>query len=436
MKILCVAEKPSAAKEIAKILSQEQYRSRSTDEKYIRNMDFDYKLSNNQIVQMTMTSVLGHLLELDFASEYRSWRSCAPIALFDAPIVKSVNKNCVKVERNLCAEIRGVQQIMIWTDCDREGEGIGAEVVEVCRKVNPRITVLRARFSSFTHAEIHHAARNPIQLDMNQAQAVEARSELDLRIGAAFTRFQTLKFQTMFHELDKKVISYGSCQFPTLGFVVDRFQQIQSFVSEDFWRIDVTYAHPDPAEAGHVVQFNWARGRLFDRLFCFVLYEQCVEQPMARVFKVSGKDTSKWKPYPLTTVEMQKVGVRVLRMSSSKIMEVAERLYTRGLISYPRTETDQFDKGFDFRNMIEKQTGDQHWGQFAQGCHLVPSHLAFSMVLLACPAMGKTMTRRILQSIPLGMRTTCRMMNGMFSSLWCVGSLGLVQRMQRGSRRA
>lgn len=44
---------------------------------------------------------------------------------------------------------------------------------------------------------------------MNQAMAVEARSELDLRIGAAFTRFQTLTFQPMFAELDQKMISYG-----------------------------------------------------------------------------------------------------------------------------------------------------------------------------------------------------------------------------------
>ena len=51
------------------------------------------------------------------------------------------------------------------------------------------------------------------------------RSELDLRIGAVFTRFQTLRLQKLFPaHLADKLVSYGSCQFPTLGFVVERFK--------------------------------------------------------------------------------------------------------------------------------------------------------------------------------------------------------------------
>ena len=49
--------------------------------------------------------------------------------------------------------------------------------------------------------------------------------ELDLRIGAAFTRFQTMRLQKLFPEsLTNKLVSYGSCQFPTMGFVVERFK--------------------------------------------------------------------------------------------------------------------------------------------------------------------------------------------------------------------
>lgn len=52
------------------------------------------------------------------------------------------------------------------------------------------------------------------------------RSELDLRVGACFTRFQTLRYQAMFPVvLDQKIVSYGGCQFPTLGFVVDQFKK-------------------------------------------------------------------------------------------------------------------------------------------------------------------------------------------------------------------
>lgn len=56
--------------------------------------------------------------------------------------------------------------------------------------------------------------------------------------GAAFTRFQTLRLQKVFPDvLRDQLISYGSCQFPTLGFVVERYKQVQAFVPEPFWKI-------------------------------------------------------------------------------------------------------------------------------------------------------------------------------------------------------
>lgn len=50
-------------------------------------------------------------------------------------------------------------------------------------------------------------------------------------------------------------------------------------------------------------------------------------------------------------------------LTSSK---VAEALYTKGFISYPRTETDQFDKGIDLKKLVEKQYPDNSWGQYAR----------------------------------------------------------------------
>jgi len=56
--------------------------------------------------------------------------------------------------------------------------------------------------------------------------------------GAAFTRFQTMRLQQVFPDvLADQLISYGSCQFPTLGFVVERYKQVQAFVAEPFWKI-------------------------------------------------------------------------------------------------------------------------------------------------------------------------------------------------------
>jgi DNA topoisomerase IA len=62
---------------------------------------------------------------------------------------------------------------------------------------------------------------------------------MEIVIGASFTRFQTLRLSKLFpNVLDQVLISYGSCQFPTLGFVVERYKSIQDFISENFWKIE------------------------------------------------------------------------------------------------------------------------------------------------------------------------------------------------------
>lgn len=175
---------------------------------------------------------------------------------------------------------------------------------------------------------------------------------------------QTLSLQHMIpqREDDRKVISYGSCQFPTLGFVVDRYLRVRNFVPERFWYIKLLHE-----KDGISVKFTWRRGHLFDRMAVIILLEKCISSKVAKVIKMSKKPTKKWKPLPLTTVELQKMGSRFLRMTSQEAMTAAESLYTKGWISYPRTETDQFDSGMDLRRLVERQQQDNRWGEFAQG---------------------------------------------------------------------
>lgn len=216
--------------------------------------------------------------------------------------------------------------------------------------------------STDPRSHVIQAAQNPIDLDDRQANAVATRIELDLRIGAAFTRLQTLNLKSLGDLLSDKIISYGSCQFPTLGFVVDRYFRVKRFKPEMFWNIKVTHIRD-----GVTVCFAWARVHLFDHAIVTIIFEKCLDARLARVNKVQKKPTSKWRPLPLTTVELQMQGSRFLRMDSKKVMKIAEQLYQRGWISYPRTETDQFTGDFDLRSFIEKQTQDNHWGAYAQG---------------------------------------------------------------------
>jgi DNA topoisomerase-3 len=136
--------------------------------------------------------------------------------------------------------------------------------------------------------------------NQNDANAVDARQEIDLRIGSAYTRFQTMRLRNKFAGLGENVISYGPCQFPTLGFVVDRYWRIQKFKEEKFWyKIFFCYSHffryikCNIKRPEGVADFTWQRHRLFDRFSCIVLYEICAESPMATVIKIDAKEKPK-----------------------------------------------------------------------------------------------------------------------------------------------
>ncbi|XP_037958363.1 DNA topoisomerase 3-alpha [Teleopsis dalmanni] len=361
MKYLNVAEKNDAAKTIAGLLSRGSANRRNGLSVYNKIYDFETTVAGRKC-KMVMTSVSGHLLHLEFLQSYRNWRNVDPQSLFDAPVRKSCGEDYLPIKRTLEREIRSCQGLIVWTDCDREGENIGVEIVDVCRAIKPNITVHRAIFSEITTAAVKRALQQLKTPDLKQSDAVDVRTELDLRTGAAITRFQTMRLQRLFPEkIAEKLISYGSCQIPTLGFVVERYKEIEAFVSEPFWKIKVIHTIDDLT-----VEFAWARNRLFDKQICEDYLLLCLADPRAAVENVTVKPKSKWRPTPMDTVEMEKLGSRKLKLSAKETMTIAEKLYTKGIISYPRTETNIFSKEIDLRSLVEQQTSHDNWGSFAQ----------------------------------------------------------------------
>lgn len=95
-----------------------------------------------------------------------------------------------------------------------------------------------------TSADVE-GAMNRLDHGLNECdvKAVDVRQEVDLRVGAAFTRFQTLLLQNRWPETSNTVLSFGPCQFPTLGFIVQRWWEYQAHTSEDFWRLKLEHTY-------------------------------------------------------------------------------------------------------------------------------------------------------------------------------------------------
>ena len=190
------------------------------------------------------------------------------------------------------------------------------------------------------------------------------------------------------------IISYGPCQFPTLGFIVQRAWEIYAHVPETFWSIHLTHiasAAPPPAQQGpgsgsrqvpmgaHAhgrggrggrgvpCEFQWQRKRVFDVGVARALHAPCaLPGTEAAVESIDERPTYKYPPHPLSTIEFAKKASSYLRIGSHQAMKIAEDLYQTGFISYPRTETDVFSPDFDLRAIAEQHTTHPQWGAYAQ----------------------------------------------------------------------
>lgn len=260
----------------------------------------------------------------------------------------------------LAHEAKGCDYLILWLDCDKEGENICFEVVEAVsasiRNVRSNQVTYRAKFSAITDKDIKFAMANLIHPNENEAKSVDARQELDLRIGCAFTRYQTKFFQGRYGNLDSSLISFGPCQTPTLGFCVQRHDEIQTFKPESFWYVQVTVGDPE-------TKLEWSRIRIFEKEIAMIFFNKVKDLKEATVESVSSKDNFRSKPVALNTVELMRSASAGLGIGPHVAMQIAEKLYTQGYISYPRTETTNYPTNFDLRGVLKTLEKSGEFGE-------------------------------------------------------------------------
>lgn len=177
--VLMVAEKPSLAASLASILSNGSNSSRKgTPHQSNLQITPPFSGSNgicsvhewNGTFQGTparfkMTSVCGHVMGVDFISKYNNWDRVDPVELFSCPIEKKEATAKFKMPMFLSNEAKGCENLVLWLDCDKEGENICFEVMNcVARSMNGDVysnkVTFRARFSAITDKDIKAAFNN------------------------------------------------------------------------------------------------------------------------------------------------------------------------------------------------------------------------------------------------------------------------------------
>jgi DNA topoisomerase-3 len=147
LQILMVAEKPSISESIAQILSKNKFK---THKGTVPVHEFEGTFQG-QYAHYKSTSVIGHIYSTDFAPEYQNWEKTNPVDLFDAPVRKVEANPKAHICRHLQNQAKGADVLILWLDCDREGENICFEVIENTRKWMKRdAEVYRARFSGMS----------------------------------------------------------------------------------------------------------------------------------------------------------------------------------------------------------------------------------------------------------------------------------------------
>jgi len=343
---LIVTEKNIAAERIAKILGNGKVKIEKNYTVPIYNFTEDGHPTS-------VIGLKGHILKADFPEEYNNWQSVSPESLIDAKIVKvPTQKQIIKALQKLGKD---ADEVIIATDFDREGELIGVDALSLIKDVNPNVAARRARFSAITKTEISRAFEHPENLYFNLAQAGEARQDIDLIWGATLTRFISL----VSSRLGRQFLSVGRVQSPTLALIVQKEKEREAFVVEPYWQIKATYEHDgEKFLASHKIEKFW------DKEEALKVLEKINGAKSGKVISATKTQRETAPPAPFNTTAFLSAAASI-GISTANAMRIAESLYMRGLISYPRVDNTVYPPSLNLREILEMLMASPQFGMMA-----------------------------------------------------------------------
>ncbi|MFO7991249.1 MAG: DNA topoisomerase I [Thermoplasmata archaeon] len=334
MNILVICEKNSAASRISYLLSDGDLKKKY----YYRIPHFQFpKDEDNYYV----IGLRGHIVEYDYPEKYNNWSKVDEEDLIQVEPEKSITESRIVA---LLTKLGGeVDRAIVATDYDREGELIGLEAVRLLLVENPNVEVKRAKFSSLSKSEVSRAFENLTDVDENLAESAETRQIVDLAWGAVLTRF----LSKTAGQYGRDFISAGRVQSPTLALIVDREMEIEDFEPEAYWQVTAEL------EKDITFKANYEEERIWDEERAENIFELVEDAKSAKTLTFNEETEDKWPWPPFNTTQFLSEATK-LGISPAQAMKTAENLYTRGWISYPRTENTVYPSSLNLRYHLEK----------------------------------------------------------------------------------
>jgi DNA topoisomerase-1 len=255
--------------------------------------------------------------------------------------------------------LKGADGLILATDPDREGEAISWHILDVLRQkkaLKKDTPVQRVVFNAITKDAVTTAMAHPRDVDMPLVDAYLARRALDYLVGFTLSPILWRKLPGS--------RSAGRVQSVALRLVSDREAEIEKFKAEEYWSVEAALSQNGK---GFVARLFSVDGKKTDKLDIktgedAAALKRLIEAGQFNVSNVEKKPTKR-NPYaPFTTSSLQQDASSRLGLSPSRTMQIAQRLYEDGLITYMRTDAVQMaPEGIAMaRSVIGKYYGDEY----------------------------------------------------------------------------
>ena len=308
---VCIAEKPSVAREIAAVLGATTKRD-------------GYYEGNGYAVTYTF----GHLCTLyepvDYKPYWKSWDLNNLPMLPDKFQVKVANNDGIKKQFKIVKSLFDKAEVVInCGDAGQEGELIQRWVIT---KANYKGKVQRLWISSLTTEAIKEGFKNlkPSENYDNLYYAGFSRSIGDWLLGINATRLYTVK-----HGGYKQVLSVGRVQTPTLAMLVNRFKEIENFVPQPYWELQTLYRD---------TLFSYEEGRFLKMEDGEILANKVKEHEFEIVSTTKKKGTE-YAPKLFDLTGLQVYCNTKFGFSADDTLKIAQKLYEKKAVTYPRVDT-------------------------------------------------------------------------------------------------